>query len=243
VLILPDEDEGLSGGFAWPTLTEAWMNRDIGADGFPSDEALTWLVQDNNAGKWAFSPNGDLTQLNATHFVQFLDDGLCEFQFMNMTLVPDVEYCTWYIDEHQLHLSMDDNTGQYVNDYVCDTYQCGSQSVSMLTQAVDFSLLQLTYEMEVLLWGQWGWLSDGTEPFNAYVVFYNNYTCEFLNALNASSHFQEFCEWHVDMRDGVHQLKMQLADFYTDNNFANADGWMQHATEIPAGSVITDQTF
>ena len=69
VITLPEEDEGLSGGFAWPDLTDAWMNRDIGADGFPSDEALTWLVQDNNAGKWAFSPVGDLTQLNATHFV------------------------------------------------------------------------------------------------------------------------------------------------------------------------------
>ena len=58
---------------------------------------------------------------------------------MNHTPVADVDFCHWYIDEHQLHLTLPDNTGEYISDYVCP--ECTTSAVSLLTQDVDFDLL------------------------------------------------------------------------------------------------------
>ena len=152
VLTLPDETDEppLTGGFAWAGLEHAWMVRDIGAEGQPSDEALTWLVQANNNGTWAFSPTDGLSEdLNATNFVEFngalegTDYNNCSLQLMNYTEVRDVEFCHWYIDDHQLHVMLPDEQGDFITEYVCP--DCSESPVSILTQDVDFALLQRTY--------------------------------------------------------------------------------------------------
>ena len=96
----------------------------------------------------------------------------------------------------------------------------------------------------MLLIGQWGWKTNGeddTKPFNSYIYFYQNKTCEFLNALNASSHNQAHCTWGVNMTDGVHQLKINLDDSYLDDNFANPEGWRETSTTNSVA--ITTDTY
>jgi hypothetical protein len=89
--------------------------------------------------------------------------------------------------------------------------------------------------MELLLEGQWGWSSSGTEPMNAYIAFDRNHTCWFLQALNATLYPERGdCEWEVvltmtDSTTQLTQLKLHLDDKWMQEKFVDPLG---HLPEV-----------
>merc|ERR1711881_262859 len=161
----------------------------MGATG-PSDEALSWLIM----GLWAWSPetHKDKTAkaMNTTSLVELetkeaiyekREFWTCKVRYLNKTLNPGISFCYWEVEGAQLRISLPEDWAK--NNQINSKFGSLSQHTgSYLTKTLNFDDLAHTYNMELLLEGQWGWSSDGKEPMNAYISFDRNHTCWFLQA-------------------------------------------------------------
>ena len=161
-------------------------------------------------GLWAWSPenhtDGTAKSMNTTSLVDLQTEEAifegkeywtCQPKYLNGTDNKNIEYCYWEVEGAQLRISLPDEwaTTHQINS------KFGSLSMhngSYLTKTLNFKDLGHTYNMELLLEGQWGWSSSGSEPMNAYIDFDRNHTCWFLQALNATLYPERgTCEWEI----------------------------------------------
>ena len=208
----------------------------------PSDEALEWLIM----GLWSWSPepHADRTakSMNTTSLVElhskeiWRDDEKKEFwdctiRHLNKTEDKTIEFCYWEVEGAQLRISLPDDwaTTFHINSKFGTLSQ---HDGSYLTKTLNFDDLERTYNLELLLEGQWGWSSHGKEPMNAYISFDRNHTCWFLQALNATLYPERGdCEWEVVLSTttvATPEAKLAAGEQLAQLKLHLDDKWMQN---------------
>ena len=237
VLSMPEETS-LTGGFISSSLTKSWLAKDK-TPVKPSDEQLVWLIQ----GKWAFSPDKNNKEHWDSNLKVHRYEGLvilhvngtdnamapettCQIQSLDGSKNPEIEWCKWTVKDHQLRIELpESHRTKYNEKYTDASSNDGTPTTfdkAILTKDVDFPRLKWTYQHEKLLEGQWGWASKD-RVFNSYIVFNENQTCIFKDALNTTIHKTRECSWGIE-KDTA-QLTLSMDDEFKQGSFANPDAW------------------